>query len=294
MTPDELATLAVGGVVVARYVSGDGLERTLSPRPFLHPVRTLGGVAVSDSEPADHRWHLGVGVAIQDVGGVNLWGGRTYVRDRGYTWLGDHGAVTHEGFRRRSASAFAAELAWRAPDGGVLLEELREVEAAPCPSGRGWRLALRFTLRNATAGPLPLGSPATNGRSGAGYGGFFWRFPALAGGRVRTPGAAGEDAVHGSRADWLAVSGAVLRDFPAGTREADPVTVLLAGADDVTRADPWFVRLSGYPGAGLSLAPERPLSLAPGAAVARAVHAVVADGSPDPAELAADLPAVLP
>jgi hypothetical protein len=69
-----------------------------------------------------------------------------------------------------------------------------------------------------------------------------------------------------------------------------PVTVLLAPADAVTAGDPWFVRLAGYPGAGLSLAPENPLVLPPGGAAERAVHAVVADGRPDPGRLAATLP----
>jgi hypothetical protein len=280
-----LATLEVGGVDVASYVPGDGLDRTLAPRPFLHPVRTLSGVPVTDREPADHRWHLGAGVAVQDVGGVNLWGGRTYVRGSGYTWRDDHGTVTHERFRHRSPGGFAAELTWRAPDGRPLLDELREVAAAA--AGPAWRLTLRFTLRNATAAPLPLGSPATNGRAGAGYGGFFWRFPPLSGARVRTPDAAGEDAVHGSRARWLAVSGGVRRDAGPAAEEAVPVTVLLAGADDDTRADPWFVRLAGYPGAGLSLAPEVPLVLPPGGSVTRGVRAVVADGAPDPRDLAA-------
>jgi len=281
---EALAEVAVGGVTVARYVSGAGLDATLSPRPFLHPVRTLAGVTVSDREPADHRWHLGVGVAIQDVGGANLWGGRTYVRDNGYTWRGDHGTVTHRRFSRRSASGFAAELAWRGPDGRVLLEEAREVDAAP--AGAGWRLVLRFRLRNATGEPLAIGSPATNGRAGAGYGGFFWRFPPLAGAQVRTAGAEGEAAVHGSRAGWLAVGGRVPA---AGRDDGAPVTVVLGAADDATRADPWFVRLAGYPGAGLSLAPERPLVLPPGGDVAREVHAIVADGTPDAAAVAAEL-----
>jgi hypothetical protein len=284
---EVLADVAVGGVVVARYVSGAGLDATLSPRPFLHPVRTLAGVTVSDREPADHRWHLGVGVAIQDVGGANLWGGRTYVRDTGYAWRDDHGTVTHRGFTRRSASGFAAELDWRGPDGRVLLREVRDVDAAPARAG--WRLALRFRLRNATGAPLAIGSPATNGRAGAGYGGFFWRFPPLAGGRVGTAAGEGEAAVHGSRAGWLAVSGLVPDQGADRRAGGAPVTVVLAGADGATRADPWFVRLAGYPGAGLSLAPERPVVLPPGGDVAREVHAVVADGTPEPAELAAEL-----
>lgn len=285
--PAVLADLAVDDAVVARYVSGEGLDAMLSPRPFLHPVRTLAAVPVTDERPADHRWHLGLGVAIQDVGGVNVWGGRTFVRGEGYTWRGDHGWVEHRRFVRLTSSAFAAELSWHAPDGRALLHEVREVEVAPVP--QGWRLWLRFTLRNVTSEPLPLGSPATNGRVGAGYGGFFWRFPPLKHARVATPDAEGESAVHGSTAAWVAVSAGVASPRVPGATL--PVTVVLAGADAATRADPWFVRMSGYPGVGLSLAAERPLLLAPGEHVTRTVAAAVADGGPDPAGLARHLTA---
>jgi hypothetical protein len=274
-----LATLTVAGAGVADYVSGAGLDRTLAPRPFLHPVRTLGGVPVTDREPADHRWHLGAGVAIQDVGGVNVWGGRTYVRGTGYTWLDDHGTVRHRRFRRLDADGFDADLDWLGPGDRLVLREERTAGAGPVPGG--WRLSFGFLLRNPGSEPIELGSPATNGRTGAGYGGFFWRFPALTDGAARTPDAAGEDAVHGTHAAWLAVSGDV---------GGSPVTVLLAPADDVTAGDPWFVRLAGYPGAGLQLAPEKPLVVPPGGTVRRAVHAVVADGRPDPERLAAHLP----
>nr|BFE71341.1 hypothetical protein GCM10020092_046420 [Actinoplanes digitatis] len=60
---------------------------------------------MTDALPEDHRWHLGVSVAMQDADGVNLWGGRTYVRGQGYTWLEDHGRIAHVewllGARRR-------------------------------------------------------------------------------------------------------------------------------------------------------------------------------------------------
>jgi hypothetical protein len=63
--------LAVDDVPVARYVVDEALPASLSPRPYLHPVTTLNGTVVTDARPADHEWHLGVCLAIQDVGGVN-------------------------------------------------------------------------------------------------------------------------------------------------------------------------------------------------------------------------------
>jgi hypothetical protein len=95
-----LARLRLGDVPVADEVDGSDLDPNLSPRPYLHPVRTLGGTVVTDALPADHRWHLGISVALQDVEGWNFWGGRTYVRGQGYVWRGDHGRIEHAGFAR--------------------------------------------------------------------------------------------------------------------------------------------------------------------------------------------------
>lgn len=64
--------MEVSGTEVAREISGARLARTLSPRPYLHPVTTLAGTIVTDAMPLDHVWHLGAGVALQDVNGVNF------------------------------------------------------------------------------------------------------------------------------------------------------------------------------------------------------------------------------
>ena len=91
-----LARLAVGGTEVASYHDGTGTIATSTPRPVLHPIRTLGGVVVSAQHPADHDWHCGVGMAIPDVNGTNFWGGGTYVHGEGYRLRGDQGVVRGE------------------------------------------------------------------------------------------------------------------------------------------------------------------------------------------------------
>ncbi|MCZ2815268.1 PmoA family protein [Modestobacter sp. VKM Ac-2984] len=280
--PDEpspagtvLATLTVAGAVVATCWDGAGLPGVLAPRPFLHPVTTLSGVPVTDAQPDDHRWHLGVSVTLQDVGGANVWGGRTYLRDQGYTWRADHGRQVHTGWAAQAPDGFRETLDWQGPDGRTLLTEERTVRAARAPLPGAWTLELTTTLRNATDAPLELGSPATNGRSGAGYGGLFWRFPPVTGARVWSPDAEGEDAVHGSCAAWVAF---------AATGPA-PFTVALAGADAATRSDPWFARVDDYPGLGSQLAAEHPVLLPPGAATTRSFRALVADGTPDTAAI---------
>ena len=276
-----LATLAVGDVVVATCCDGADLPAVLAPRPFLHPVTTLAGTPVTDAQPEDHRWHLGVSVTLQDVGGANVWGGRTYLRDQGYTWLPDHGRQVHVGWAARDAGGFTETLEWRGPDDRVLLTEERTVRASPSPLPGSWLLDLSTTLRNATDAPLQLGSPATNGRPGAGYGGLFWRLPATGAAQVLSADAEGEEAVHGSVSPWVAYR----TDGPAAW------TVALAGRDDATRADPWFVRVADYPGLGSQLAAEQPVRLAPAAAATRSFRALVADGTPSREQIAETLDA---
>ncbi|MGW3286604.1 DUF6807 domain-containing protein [Streptomyces sp. NPDC001002] len=273
MTTDDTLVLRVAGRPVGRYVTRPELPGGLSPRPHLHPVTTLAGTAVTELSPADHLHHLGVGVAVPDVEGHNFWGGRTYVRDRGPTELADHGAQRHASFQLRDPDGFIEELRWIA-EGVELLRERRTVAAVELTDS-AWALDFTFSLTNVTPGPLSIGSPATNGRPGAAYGGFFWRArkePTAP--DVFTADREGEPEVHGTRADWLALAGAGW-------------TLIFAGATEQTRRDPWFVRTAEYPGVGSSLAPTERLPVPPGETVVRRVVTVVADGRPDRADAAA-------
>ena len=254
--------LRVGDVEVASYVPDPAVEPRHGPRPFLHPVRTLGGLTVTDAGPADHPWHLGVSVAMQDVAGSNLWGGRTYVRGQGYTWREDHGAIVHDGFDRQGADGFTERLRWCDPGGATLLDEERAVSVAPAPP-YGWELSFAYRLTTPGA-DVALGSPATNGRpGGAGYGGFFWRaapgafavFDGLSG---------GEDAVNGSATAWVALAGAY--------------TLVFSG---LSGDDRWFVRTGIYPGVCAALAFARPLTVSTLAPVERRLRVLVADGALD-------------
>ena len=262
--PDSPVVLRVAGRPVGRYVTRPELPARLSPRPYLHPVTTLAGTAVTELTPADHTHHLGVGVAVPDVEGHNFWGGRTYVRDRGPTELDNHGVQRHGSFQLRDPDGFVEELHWMA-SGTELLRERRTVAATEL-TDTAWALDFTFSLRNVTPDALSIGSPATNGRPGAAYGGFFWRARKESGTPdVFTADAEGEAEVHGAAADWLAMAGA---DW----------TLVFAGATDATRRDPWFVRTAEYPGVGSSLASGERLPIAPGETAVRRVVTVVADG----------------
>lgn len=244
-----MSGMAVNGLVVATYVPAPDLDIRLGPRPYLHPVRTLGGVVVTDALCPDHPWHLGASLAMADVNGWNLWGGRTYVRDQGYVWRDDHGRITHDEDDR---------LRWRDGAGEVLLTERRTMRAAVVELG--WELTIGYALTAPAGADVVLGSPATNGRpGGAGYGGFFWR----AGEGEATAFTPSGAEPNGSTDDWVAltVGGAYTLVFSG-----------LAGDDR------WFVRTSEYAGVCAALAFEHPLTIPAGATLSREVRVLIADG----------------
>ncbi|MEV4760124.1 PmoA family protein [Micromonospora sp. NPDC049559] len=296
--------LRVRDRTVAEYVvdpaSHPEFDPRWGPRPYLHPVRTLAGVPVTDTLPEDHRWHLGVSVAMQDVSGTNLWGGRTYVRDAGYTWLDDHGRIVHDAWLvahpddgpggpggedvpggpggtggmgdmgdAAGGDGFGERLRWLDPAGGTLLTEERTVVARELP-GRddAWALDVTYALTAPADREISLGSPATNGRpGGAGYGGFFWR-AAPGPADAFSAGATGEERVNGGTEPWVALTGR----GPDGAA----YTLVFTGLGE---GDHWFVRTGSYPGVCVALAFTRRLPIPPGGTVRRRHRVVVADGA---------------
>jgi predicted dehydrogenase len=260
---DGLAFLRTGTTVAER----------LSPRPYLHPVRTFAGVTLSDHFPSDHPWHLGVGIALQDVNGSNFWGGRTYIRaTKRYEERDDHGTIRQTG-GSYSPGLIEQELSWCAPDGSELLRERRSTRAAQVDH-RTWRLDLETELTAVVR--ASLGGPGSNGAAGSGYGGFFWRLPPCTDVNVFTAEQSGELGVHGSVSPWLAWTA----DFAEG-----PASLVLAAPPQ--SADPWFVRAADYPGIGSALAWERAVVLEAGASVTRTFTVWVCDGKLNAAEAAA-------
>src|SRR5699024_6628449 len=167
------------------------------------------------------------------------------------------------GFRTRRPGHFTADLTWHGPVGDALAHETRTV-AAESIDDSIWRMQFGFALENARSQPLEHGSPASNGRSGGGYGVFFWRLTPCLNIDVCTRADRSEDAVHGTNAPWL-----------AWTAEAADGAFTLVLAQNT---DPWFVRAKGYPGIGAALAWEEPVTITPGETLRRQITAVIADG----------------
>ncbi|TDW44536.1 putative dehydrogenase [Curtobacterium sp. PhB42] len=265
---EVLQVLRVDGAPVATELDGSGTIATSSPRPYLHPVRTLGGTLLSADHPADHDWHCGVGVAIPDVDGVNCWGGRTYVHGPGYVWRDDHGRVDVVRAEQHPAphgGGTVQELVWRGPDHTVVLHEDRTLAWRAVDSG--WELTWSSSFRAPGDAVVHLGGPGCNGRVGAGYGGFFWRFADCTDVVVRTADAQGEAAVHGSVAPWVEWSAVF---------EGGPATIRLEALD---HRDPWFVRAAEYPAIGSAVAWRAPALVHPGVPLVRSFRATIADGA---------------
>lgn len=225
----DLLESDLGGV---RYHDGVDVDPLLSPRPYL-TATTASGVAATAVGPDDHRHHLGASVAIPDVDGTTFWGGRTFVRDEGSRMLANHGRQV-ERSRDVGQGRVTEELVWVAPDETPLLDERRTIVARAGVDGVD---VLWSTVLTAAHGAVSIGSPHTNGRDGAFYGGIFWRASFLTG-RVRCAGGEGAEAAHGSLSPWLAVDG--------------PGVSLVATTSNHDM--PWFVRADGYVGFGPGVA----------------------------------------
>jgi hypothetical protein len=131
------------------------------------------------------------------------------------------------------------------------------------------------TERSGGAGEESQPGGARTGRQGGGYGGFFWRLPRPAGNaEMFTPSARGEQGVHGGVAPWVAWSA----DFTPGPGKNGPATIVIAAAAAAAAGEPWFVRVSDYPGLGSALTWDRPVSLQPGDVLSRRFDIAIADG----------------
>lgn len=279
-----LTHLEIDGRVVAEYADGSDINPTSSPRPYLHPIRTLAGVTISDSHPADHDWHCGLSFTMQDVNGVNFWGGRTYVRDRGYQWLGDQGAITHVAFGEQGPGHLTETLRWAGPIVEPLEQPIAPVELTEQrrlewrrAGEQAWILDADLSLTSPTGAEVTLGSPGTNGRD-TGYGGWQLRLRPTENIRVWGPEGEGLDAVFGATGPWV-----------AWTSEFDgkPVTLVLAHHDaEAAASDRWFVRNGDFSGIGTSLAWSEVVSVP----LRRRYRLIVADGTLAGAELEALLP----
>lgn len=213
------ATEPPAPVELMRYVYAPTEPQFESPRPYVHPLRTPSGLPVTVFRPWDHVWHKGITMALPNVGPDNFWGGATYTRQVGwYADLKNNGSQDHDEVLAIGADdagvLFRHTLTWhRQPDEGrtvgeAVFTEVRTLTVALLPEHDAWVLGWRSELTNVSGVPIEMGSPTTEGRENAGYGGLFWRGPrSFTGGTIiASNGVTGED-VRGTRGEWAGFSG---------------------------------------------------------------------------------------
>jgi hypothetical protein len=207
-----------------------------SPRPYLHPLLDATGRTITDFRPSDHRWHhaLSVAVPIVRVGSnsrpITFWGGPTFVRDHGYRDLGNHGSQVVVG-----EDGSTLELEWRDERGQVVLREAREHRVVDIDA-QTWALGVTSTWRAESA--LRFGSPATEGRANAGYGGLFLRAaPRFTGATaMRADGALGQSEAMGADGRWCGL-----------VKPGDGTIVMAVAPNSESPMGPWFVRSEPVP-----------------------------------------------
>lgn len=262
------AVVTAGATEIARYSFDPGGADSEGPKPFLHPLRALGGAPLTAFRPWDHRWHKGLQMTWTHVSGQNFWGGPTYVHGTGYTPLDNVGRMRHDRFTAMTDAgdevSFTEELTWITQAGAEWIAETRTHRFHGLDIDRGlWALDFTTTLRNTSGRDLELGSPTTQGRPAAGYTGFVIRMPrAWTGGRVLSPDFEGAESLMGAESPWVAFSGE--------HDEFDGGGTVLAFAGTSSAAPPirWFVRSEPFPVMSPSPSFDEAIPLAPGEEVA--------------------------
>ncbi|MDP9794850.1 hypothetical protein J2S43_003362 [Catenuloplanes nepalensis] len=204
-------TVSAGDVPIATYVYVPDTVRLESPKPYLHPLRTLAGDLVSLFRPHDHVWHKGIAWSLPHLGEHNFWGGPTYVHGQFYVQKENNGSALHRDMTSLTVDGDTAALThtldWRSQQGAPVVDETRSLTFTLIDE-TSWALRFETRMTNVSGATLHIGSPTTKGRENAGYGGLFWRGPrSFTNGTAQSPDGVGADNLRGTRAEWFAYRG---------------------------------------------------------------------------------------
>ncbi|MFI1989056.1 PmoA family protein [Actinoplanes sp. NPDC020271] len=204
---ERSVTVSAGDAELFTYVYRPDTVQLESPKPYLHPIRTLAGDLVSLFRPHDHVWHKGIAWSLPHVGEHNFWGGPTYVHGQFYVQRPNNGSAVHRRMLELDRGRLVHELDWLSQAGAPVIAERRALTFR-LADDVSWALTFDTSLTNVSGATLAFGSPTTKGRENAGYGGLFWRGPrSFTGGVIRSPSASGGDELRGERAEWFAFRG---------------------------------------------------------------------------------------
>lgn len=266
---------------LCRYNARPLMKEIQGRRPYLHPVSTLGGTVVTEEKHFDHEWHNGLSMTSAWLSGYNFWGGPTYVRGEGYQRLDNLGQQRQTAIAKvqssRSNLSWKQSVDWLTPDQTApLLKEDRLLTVGNVDTNTSsWVLDIAFAIRNASDSQVLFGSPTTEGRERAGYGGLFWRGPlAMLYGSVRTIKGKGGDEQMGVRSPWLAYTARHAQTGRTAT------LVFLDHPDNIRFPLRWFVRTQPFPLVSFAFSFDAYLPLEPDHTLRRKQRIRVCDGEP--------------
>lgn len=273
-------TVSLGDLEIATYTYDATDEQRESPRPFFHPLRTTAGETVSVYRPWDHVWHKGIAWSLPHFGDDNFWGGPSYRRGEDYKWLPNNGSMRHERVidagLEDGTFHFSHALTWWSQDGKHVVDEARSIRISPGADGSSWNLVFETEMTNVSGSDIQIGSPTTEGRENAGYGGLFWRGPReFAGGRIAGPGGTTGEALRGTRGPWLA--------FVGQHDDSCRFSTVLIADDTVNAQHPpeWFARSEPFACFGPAPFFSEEVTFADGASMVNRYAVVIADGDSD-------------
>ena len=278
-----------GDQLLFTYVYVPDMPQSESPKPYFHPINTLGGNEVSCYRPYDHLWHKGLQMTMAHlstptVRAQNFWGGGSYIHGQGYVQLPNNGSMDHQMWRvvelTDDGVALRHALVWTTEPGEHWLNEERRIVVSNVDSDAGsYCLDFHTKLTNIWHEDLHFGSPTTAGRPDAGYGGLFWRGPRsfTPSGNIRTAGdlhseETPEAEIMGSSSSWLAYSG---RHDGTGHRS----TILFLDHPTNPRyPTKWFVRRDPFACMSFAFSFEDEYLLRVGQEMALQYRLVICDG----------------
>jgi len=231
--PGHKISLLSGGEILANY----SFSNVDGAKPFIHPLRTLGGVALTAFQPSDHVWHRGVWFAWKYINGVNYWEENPVEVD-GQTRSLSEGRTEVAGAETVTFGADQAEvttwIAYVSPRGKRVMQERRLVRIC-LPQSYG-----DFTIdwqHEFTVGDEPAtlsATPVTSEMPWGGYAGLGWRAArSLREFRIlNSEGMTGPE-TNGAKARWVdlsavadggkdIVAGLAILDHPSNPRHPSP------------------------------------------------------------------------
>ncbi len=245
------------------------------------PIYTLSGREITVYRPHDHVWHKGIQMTMACLSGQNFWGGYSWVREKKiYEKLDNVGSMKHIAWDELTCDedriVLRQRLKWITQAGAGWINEVRELRVDLKPDEGFWSLNWAMRLSNMSGQMLRFGSPTTEGRINAGYGGLFWRGPrSFTGGKILGTGNIEGPEAMGQRSPWLALVGT-----HDGT--ADQSTILFVDRPGNPNYPlKWFTRSKEFACISTSFSFDEEIPLEAGKEMTLNYRTVFADGAWD-------------